>query len=331
MTRAMVVGPLADWSTFDVAQGWAEGLSEIGCEVAYYDLSRRVLFYAGCQADGRSLDLDEARVLATTNLLGELYRFDPDVVVIVHGAHVWPPLLAELRCRSVWVLTECPYENEAQALTVAAAAPSLILLNDPEAAGVFASIAPAFYSPHAYRPALHRPDGPARPSDVCFVGTCYPERAAVLEGADWSGVDLALLGMWDTLDDDSPLKRHVRAADCIDNTEAVEWYRGARIGLNIYRTGAHGEHSLDAGWAIGPREVELAATGSFFLRDPRGESDELFPFLPSFTSAAELEELVRFWLPRDIERRDLGRRAREAVADRTFANHARRALRRLGL
>jgi hypothetical protein len=328
----MVVGPLADWSTFDVAQGWVEGLGDAGCEVAYYDLQKRVLFYAGVdRGDGDRLDIDEARQLATTNLLAEVYRFDPDAVFIIHGAHVWPPLLAELRCRTVWVLTECPYELEAQAFTVAAADPSLILVNDPEGAGVFADIAPTFYSPHAYRPTLHRPDGPGRPSDVCFVGTAYPERVDVLEGVDWSGVDLALLGMWETLDDDSPLKRHVRAADCIDNVETVEWYRGAKIGLNIYRAGAHGEHSHDDGWAIGPREVELAATGSFFLRDPRGESDELFSFLPSFTDAAELGELVRHWLPLDAERADLGRRAREAVAERTFANHARRALSRLGL
>lgn len=328
----MVVGPLADWSTYDVARGWAEGLGEVGCEVAYYDLSKRVLFYAGVdRGDGDRMDLDDARRLATVNLLGEVYRFDPDVVLIVHGAHVWPPHLAELRCKSVWVLTECPYETEAQALTVSHADPSLILVNDPSGADVFAQIAPTYYSPHAYRPGVHCPDGPARKSDVCFVGTAYPERVAMFEAVDWSGVDLALLGMWETLADDSPLWRHVVEGGCVDNVETVEWYRGAGIGLNIYRHGAHGEHSTDDGYAIGPREVELAATGSFFLRDPRPESGELFPFLPSFESPEELGALVAEWLPREDDRMALGARARAAVADRTFANHARRALARLGL
>ena len=335
--RAIVVGPMADYSTYDVAVGWVEGLRANGVQTMHFDLGQRMLWYLRAKVhddDGnvtREMDGDEARQAVTLNLIAEVYRTQADLVLIVHGAHVWPPYITEIRCPVVWVATESPYEDEAQAYTIAHADVDTILVNDPTNQGVFEQIAPTFYVPHAHRPDIHRPDGPAKEhTDVCFVGTGYPERVELLEAVDWSGIDLALLGMWESeVDDSSPLQPYIRDGWCIDNTDAVKWYRGADIGLNIYRQLTTGEHSTADGWAIGPREVELAACGVFTLRQHRPESDELFPFLPAFTSAEELEYLIREWLPRPDERARLALKAREAVADRTFPNHAGRLLGRL--
>lgn len=328
---------MADYSTADVAAGWVDGLRANGIQTMHFDLGQRMVWYVRAQVRDDNgdtvaeMDLDEARQAVTLNLLAEVYRHDPDVVFIVHGAHVWPPFIAEIRCPVVWVATESPYEDEAQALTIAHAHADLILLNDPTNQGVFDSIAPTFYVPHAYRPALHRPDGPKqRHSDVCFVGTGYPERIATLEAVDWSGIDLALAGMWNGLSDDSPLHAHLVDDWCLTNDVTTEWYRGAEIGLNMYRQVATGDRASTAdGWAIGPREVEMAATGTFYLREHRPESDELFPFLPAFTCANELEYLIREWLPRPQERAWLAGKAAGAIADRTFTEHAARALQRL--
>ena len=84
---------------------------------------------------------------------------------------------------------------------------------------------------------------------------------------------------------------------------------------------------LVAGWAMGPREVEAAACGGFFLRDPRGEGDEVLSMLPTFTSPAEASDLLRYYLARPDERTDLALKAREAVAGRTFDAHAANLLR----
>ncbi len=78
---------------------------------------------------------------------------------------------------------------------------------------------------------------------------------------------------------------------------------------------------------MGPREVELAACGAFFLRNPRGEGDELFPMLPTFTQPDEFSELLRWWLTHDAARTDAAIRAQAAIVDRTFANTAARLLR----
>ena len=339
--RALVVGPLASSSTYDVAQGWVGGLQQAGCDVAYFDLYHRWVYYSSAKVlddDGniaRQMDPDEAKRAVTLGLLAEIYRYQPDVVFIIHGPHVLPDLVAEIRVPVVIVGTESPYEDEAQVLWFTRCEPAMVLINDPTNLGIFQSAIPqTYYVPHAYRPELHSPAGDRIYSDVAFVGTAFESRVALLDGVDWTGIHLLLAGNFDLmLPEGHRLHRYVyNEGLSIDNSETASIYRGAMIGLNAYRTGATGQlASTDDGWSIGPREVEMAACGSFFLRESRPESDELFPFLPTFESSDELEWLIKEWLPRHEERTTLGRRARTAVEDRTFINHARRALSRLGL
>jgi hypothetical protein len=70
----------------------------------------------------------------------------------------------------------------------------------------------------------------------------------------------------------------------------------------------------------------MAAIGLPFLRDPRGEGDEVLPMLPRFDSPDEASELARWWAEHDGLRAEAARQAREAIADRTFANNAARLL-----
>jgi hypothetical protein len=74
----------------------------------------------------------------------------------------------------------------------------------------------------------------------------------------------------------------------------------------------------------------MAACGLFFARDPRPESDELFGgILPSFGSPEEASDLIRWWLARDGLREKRAAQAREAIAGRTFTEHAKKLLRLL--
>jgi len=203
-------------------------------------------------------------------------------------------------------------------------------LNDPTNIDRFPR---AHYMPHAYDPDVHRP-GPPVPgeeSDVCFVGTGYPDRVAWLEAVNWDGIDFALAGHWVNLAEDSPLRKYVAhdIGGCLGNDDTVVAYRSTQMSFNIYRTSAeHAGHSH--GWSVGPREIELAATGTFYARQSRAEGDELFPMLPTFETPQELEALIREWLPRTSDRADAAAKAREAIADRTFPNHAARLLELLG-
>lgn len=339
MTRAVVVGPVATWSTADVYRGWCRGLTEVGVEVVRMDLSDRLRFLADAEVieDGRSvksLSLAEATKLATFDLLGFTYRYRPDVVIVVHGANLYWPTLAELRCPLVLVMTESPYEDDGQALMAQVAEPDLILLNDPTHQAVFAQIAPTYYVPHAYDPTVHHPGSSTISADCCFVGTGFPNRVEWMERVDWTGIDLTLGGQWAGLAEGSPLRRFVRHDDlaaCVDNDTTADIYRGSATAFNVYRYSIHGEHSTGDGWAIGPREVELAACGTWFARQSRPEGDDLFPMLPTFDSPEELGDLIRWALAHPTERHTAALKAQEAVSDRTFASHAVRALTRLGI
>ena len=318
-----------------MARGWTAGLREIGVQVAEFDLSSALLWHAMAEIEGeRYYDRETAIRAVTMLLLGEVYTIDPDVVFIVHGADVDAELIKQLRCKVVFILTECPYENEGQAVMCAASEPDLILLNDPADAAVFDTIAPAFYVPHAYDPKVHYPDdGPAE-FDCSFVGSGFDNRIRFLEAVDWSGIDMALAGMWVNVKPGSPLDDfvvHEDRAECLDNAMTAELYRRSRTSFSLYRTDSHGEHSSADGWAVSPRETELAATGTWFARQAgRGESDELFPMLPTYSTPAELGDVIRGALAHDDLRAGAADAARAAVGDRTFANHAGRALARLG-
>jgi spore maturation protein CgeB len=338
--RILVAHPGPHFSVADVHAGYVEAFRNLGVQTAEYNLDDRLAFYGSVlmetEEEGRfkrALTSEQAIELAVNGLYASLLKVCPDVLVVVSAFFTPPALLSRARevgIRVVVVHTECPYENERQ-LALAPYA-DLNLVNDPTGIEQFQAMAPTIYMPHAYRPSVHHP-GPPEPGwwfDFSFVGTGFPSRVEFFEQMDLDGLNVALAGNWALLDDDSPLYGHVlnEPEDCIDNTEAAGLYRSTRAGLNLYRREAK-ENDTAAGWAMGPREIEMAACGLPFARDPRPESDDLFSFLPTFSSPEEASEQVR-WLLADEDRRlALAEKARQAIADRTFDAHAARLLRLL--
>jgi glycosyltransferase involved in cell wall biosynthesis len=189
------------------------------------------------------------------------------------------------------------------------------------------------YMPHAYDPDVHYPARrKGKDLDFSFIGTMFESRMHFFEelfsnldmwerdvyrialgGAAWDGEHL----------DNSPLLRFVGHPrdQAVDNQETADTYRRSRLGINFYRRESEKAHAGE-GWAVGPREIELAACGVPWIRDPRGESDELFPFLPTFSTAGEAADLMRWYLADEDRRDSLGKKARAAIEERTFINHA---------
>jgi spore maturation protein CgeB len=336
--RWLVVHPGPQFSVYDVYTGWVEALRELGETVIEFPLGDVMVFYDLARIDKgngyeRAVPTEQLTAFATDRLAAALYKIRPQVLLSVSTFFADGTLLQQARnygTRVVLLMTEQPYETDRE-LKLAPHA-DLVLLNDPTNLAAFEAVAPTVYAPHAYRPRVHRP-GPAVPDLTCdlgFAGTGYPSRVAFLEAMDLTGLDVKLAGAWMKLPDDSPLSPmliHPRE-ECMDNTEAVDLYRSAKASINLYRREANREDYV-AGWSMGPREVELAATGCFFLRDPRGESDQVLHMLPTFTDPTEASDKLRFYLAHDALRDELARQAREAVADRTFTNHAKQLLRLL--
>lgn len=339
--RILIVHPGPRWSVADVFEGWREALVELGQHVSVYNLDSRLTLYeralidVGKHPDGslqlrKALTHDQAVGLATNGIYSACYQFMPDVVLVISYLFVPAEVLDLLRDRGhkvVLVHTESPYQDDEQIALAAHA--DLNLVNDPTNLDRFREVTQAEYVPQAYRPTVHHP-GPGHPDltcDLAFVGTGFPSRIEFLERMDLDGLDVLLAGNWQLLDPDSPLRKHVAHDDqeCLDNEQTAEVYRAAKAGINIYRREAE-RPGLEVGWAIGPREVEMAACGLWFAREPRGEGDELFPMQATFTSPEEASELLRWYLAHDMARMRLKHQAREAIADRTFTNNAKRLL-----
>jgi hypothetical protein len=165
-------------------------------------------------------------------------------------------------------------------------------------------------------------------SDFAFVGTGFPSRIEFLEQMRLDGIDVLLAGQWKLLaESDSPLRKYLAhdLHEGLDNDQTAQVYRSAKTSLNLYRREAD-RPELVEGYAMGPREVEMAACGLFFLREPRPEGDEVLGFLPRFDTPAEASDQLRHYLRHDHYRAKLAVRAREAIEDRTFTEAAKRLL-----
>ena len=329
--RWVVAQPGPSFSVQDVYAGWVEALREVGETVIEFNLGDRLTFYGGAvfpETEGgepRPLDADMAVQLAVNGLYSTLYKARPDVLLVVSGFYLEPEVYLMCRqygTRIVVVHTESPYEDQRQ-IGLAAYA-DVNLINDPTNLAQFRNVAPTWYIPHAYRPSVHKPGEPVDDlrCDFTFNGTGYPSRIEFFERMDFSGLDVMLTGNWQAAEN-SPLRKYVPhdLDECLDNDQVVATYHSAQVSMNLYRREAE-RPDLAKGWAMGPREVELAACGLFYLRDPRGEGDEVLSMLPTFTSPEEASDLLRWWLNHPQQRVQAAARAREAVADRTFTNHA---------
>jgi spore maturation protein CgeB len=172
-------------------------------------------------------------------------------------------------------------------------------------------------------------------ADLAFIGTGFASRVDFFERMNLDGLDVLLGGCW-PLAAKSPLRRYMGhdIEDCVPNTETAEVYRNARCGINFYRreyddADAAGGSAAAVPWAMGPREVEQAACGMFYLRDPRAEGDAVLDMLPTFSGPEEAGDKLRWWLAHDSDRAEAALKAREAIADRTFTSNAKRLLKLL--
>ena len=328
--KVLAIHPGPAFSVADVHNGVCAGLSANGCEVVSFNLDDRIDFYSNAQIERggelrKAFDHEAACAMAAQGLQAALYSYWPDVVIVMSGFFLPPDLYHLIRAHRhhlvLWC-TESPYEDDRQ-LAMAHAADTVIV-NDPVNIDQFIERNErTFYIPHGYDPAVHRP-GAGKPEwdcDFSFVGTGYPSRVEFFEKVDFDGIRATFAGNWQNVTDDSPMMPMLAAerGHCIDNPMAAHLYRSSKVSANLYRKEAAATDLVD-GWAMGPREVELAACGTFFLREPRSESDKVLWMLPSFDGPHDFGEQLRWWLARPEQRTEVATAARAAVEDRTFRN-----------
>lgn len=273
MTRVLLVGAGAGYSTKDLEMGYYEAFQELGIDLSFYLLDRR-LFITRAWLDFQwkhFLERDPNRKpgWADTIYRGSIealemaLRYDVDLVFIVSGMYFHSDVIHMLRRagkKVAMLFTESPYLDDEQAKI--AAIVDICFTNERTSVDFLRQFNPcSFYIKHAYSPYRHFPyvgEGKKeitvvpewqerqtlkskprkieiRDHDVVFVGTGFRERIEMLAGVDWSGIDLGLYGNWALLPARHKLRQFLRGG-IMTNMDAHELYRRAYIGLNLYRT-----------------------------------------------------------------------------------------------
>lgn len=348
VTRVLVVYPGHAFSTLDVADNIVAGCRALGVDTLpylYHDHIHTLVPW-GRALETAGFDASDARqqvlMQASHGVFPRALAFRPDLILVVTG-HVFPPAAAGLLgqyTRTACVLTEAPYQWETERVTQGYY--PIVFTNERRSVATLraerlASGHPrpesVYYLPHGYDPERHRPRpaDAAYASDVCFIGSPFPERQALMRGVDWSGIRLVTRGLWSDPDD---LDSVTGARGFISNAETQRYYASAAIVINHHRETRY--YGLDeriapgAAESINPRAYEVAAAGVFQIcDDSRPELGEVFgDTVPTYRQgdSADLERVIRHWLARPADRARLAAAARERVAPHTVANRMRFAL-----
>lgn len=340
--KILIAFPGPRHSTFDVACGWSNALTELDHDVSEYRFDYAIDFFihsfrAWERAHPHNPEAkfrnEQWQAAASKQLIVQAVYDQPDIVLMISGMQYHPlafQLLHKLKIPIVMVLTESPYMDSRQAIVIEKGGVALAFVNDKASVEPLSGLAcPIVYLPHSYDPAIHH-NGPSDEdfeTDIYFCGTLFADRLEIFEEllSDRQRLqtefDAYIIGP----------TNHRGGVEVVENAETAEWYRSTKIALNHHRTWM-GDLQTDEGtlqdglaWSINPRAFEIAACGAFQLCDSkRPELAEVFSdSVATYANKEDLLDKIRYYLTHDAEREQMAARANELVASCAFVNRAR--------
>jgi spore maturation protein CgeB len=185
-----------------------------------------------------------------------------------------------------------------------------------------AGIEGAQWLPMACDPDYHHPvectlaDKEKYSSDIVFVGSYYPERAALFEKL--ADLDIAIWGPgWESVPQSSPLRRKIRGK----HTTPEEWLKIYSAGKIVLATHYQDPLNRFPVYQASPRVFEILACGAFQLCDDQRDVFSLFKDghdLIKFTDGKDLIAKVVYYLHNPQERHTIAEQGRKTV----LARHA---------
>lgn len=339
--RVLLVGAGASFSTKDVEDGYYNSLKRLpNCDVKFFLLDKRVwiadnwlnYFWRKCEKKIPKPEWRDAIYRASIEALEMALRFEVDWVVLISGMFFHGDAIVLMRRAGLKVsmlFTESPFNDRDQGIYARDAGINGYWINERTSVPILEQYNPnVAYMRHAYDPDKHiqAPNDDKPKHDVVFIGSAFSERIDLLSGVNWDGIDLGLYGAWELLGSRSKLRQYLRGG-LTRNDNSVAIYSNAKIGLNLYRTDVEymrGSERVSTVESMNPRAYELAATSTFQLSQPRAEQTEtLGSSVPTFTTSAELEDQIRYYLAHPHERAEKAYEARELIAPHTFDVRAR--------
>ncbi|HTY12899.1 MAG TPA: glycosyltransferase [Candidatus Omnitrophota bacterium] len=329
-----------------------ESLKQMGHEVKVYDIFARANTVIGfVSAYAKKYNLNNAQTLAllddrsTLDLPLEVIEFDPDLVLHIVGRLPERVLKAVRKLgkkTAIWFLDD-PQEidktakmglNYDRVFTVESAC-----VNAHRAAGSSG----AEFLPLACVPEIHKKmevDEKYR-SDICLIGVPFPRRVEIVDSlADFlKQFNVKIIGGGPNIGSSSEpwmWKRKLKRLDVLDKfvidevvhpDEAVKYYNGAKINLNIHRAAV--DERFEAGGnsaRILPRSesgrtFEVAGCGAFQLIDQERPDFRLHfeeaKEIVSFSDLEDFKKKVEYYLSHGQERSAIA----DAAQKRAYKEH----------
>ncbi len=243
----------------------------------------------------------------------KIAAFRPDLLLVVHGrrfAQKWGDRLRN--CPTAVWLTDEPYEVDDTAAWSSRF--DFVFANDPNTLGRHRN---AHYLPVCFDPQVHRPDSPARPYRLGFIGGYNAARERfLLRLAQANLLSYVVGGPWR-----SPVLRGLCLAGNVPASRCAQLYRQTEIVVNVFRETHHYNAQGVAAHSMNPRIYEALACGAMVVSERRAEVGAVFPELPQFDTADELVSIVEPLLAdadrlAELRRRCAARLAGHAYRDR---------------
>jgi len=310
-------------------------LRELGHEVMFYGYKDKI----GRLADPVRMTITRSAVLRS--LAGPLWlnrindeiikladRLRPDVVLSVKGEVIRPETIMSIRTElglrtALWYPDDPRFFNS----LVKHIAPSydFVFTASEKAIGMYkrSGVKNVYYLPFACEPSVHRRvhlserEHTYYSSDICFVGTYTPRRAAIVGALRKAGLAVRVWGPY--------WKYFVRwdgIADAAYGPQMVKIFNGAKIVLNV-----HVEDDLP--YKVNMRTFEVAGCGAFLLTDESEGMKKMFRVgeeLAAYHDQTELIELAQYYLDAQ-ERSEIAEKAQHrAYSDHTYERRMRQFL-----
>lgn len=340
--RILVVLPLYGGS-LPIGRYCASALGELGHVVDVFEApafhDAHVALRGLRVAEDRTEQLENSFV----NLLGQaiyarIERFEPDLVLALAQAPMSRQLLQRLRKEGIpsamWFVEDYRIFSYWRAFAplydfffVIQKEPFLSLLKEagvPNAGYLPLAALPAFHKKVELTPGQRREYG----ADLSFLGAGYPNRRVAFRallgrdfkiwGSDWEGDELLA-------------SRVQRGGARISAEDSVLVYNAAKININLHSS-LKTDALVSGGDFVNPRTFELASMGAFQLVDKRALMPELFRLdgedaeLAVFSSPAEMETAIDFYLAHPEAREEVAQRGRARVLAEHTYQHRMQAL-----
>lgn len=251
-------------------------------------------------------------------LIRKVDAFKPQIILIIKGDELFPETLKELKKRRIilvnW-LPDNPFYLDLKNILEAIPIYDYIFTFDPAHLPLLNHLAKGKISflPLACDSGMHRKIGltPQEKEmfgcDVCFIGTCLPERIIILK--ELLGYNLNVWGegwqrerLW--------LKERYKGK--ASGEKMVKIYNASRIVLNI-----HHPQTIEG---LNLRTFEVCGCGAFQLVDNRAILGKMYDIgreIVCFNDIKELKNLIDYYLGNEEERRGIA----EAGYNKTHKEH----------